>query len=58
MTVAKELKDMQLLVSLSAGVITFLSAPKTVDELIHQADALMYQAKSQGKNQVVYKQYD
>jgi len=58
MKVMRELKDIHSPVSLSAGVITFLSAPKTVDELIHKADALMYQAKSQGKNQVVYIEYD
>ena len=41
-------------VTLSAGVISFLSPPASVDEMIHQADCLMYQAKAQGRNQILF----
>lgn len=43
-------------VTFSAGVVTFVYLPKTVDEAIRQADALMYQAKLTGKNQTLYAQ--
>jgi diguanylate cyclase (GGDEF)-like protein len=45
-------------VTLSIGVVTFLSAPPTMDELIHQADTLMYQAKTVGKNRTLYLQVE
>jgi len=41
-------------VTLSIGVITFANAPLSVNEMLEHADALMYQAKKQGKNQVLY----
>jgi PleD family two-component response regulator len=41
-------------VTLSAGVISFASPPASVDEMLHQADALMYKAKSGGKNDILY----
>jgi PleD family two-component response regulator len=40
--------------TLSAGVISFISIPATVDEMIHQVDRLMYQAKAQGKNDILF----
>ncbi|MBI4397165.1 MAG: GGDEF domain-containing protein [Elusimicrobia bacterium] len=39
-------------VTFSFGVVTFASPPESVDEMIDKADALMYAAKHNGKNQV------
>ena len=41
-------------ITLSIGAITCEGCQFTVDELIKRADALMYSAKSQGKNAVEY----
>ena len=41
-------------VTLSIGVVSFVSPPSTFDELIRVADSTMYCAKSGGKNQVNY----
>jgi len=38
-------------------VITFLTAPGTVNELIKMADDLMYTVKARGKNAVSYLMY-
>ena len=53
----KRMEELQMNVTLSAGVITFASPPASVDEMIHQADALMYQAKARGKNDILFRQY-
>lgn len=37
-------------VSFSVGVVTYYSAPGSVDEMLKRADGLMYEVKSQGKN--------
>jgi diguanylate cyclase (GGDEF)-like protein len=37
-------------VTCSIGSVTFTSAPPTLKETLHEADMLMYQAKSNGKN--------
>jgi len=37
-------------VTFSMGVVTFNSAPATVDEMLKKADTLMYSAKQSGKN--------
>jgi diguanylate cyclase (GGDEF)-like protein len=52
----KRMEELDGSVTLSAGVITFVSPPTSVDEMIHQADALMYQAKTQGKNDVLFRE--
>lgn len=41
-------------VTLSIGVVTFLTPPSNVDDMLHPADALMYQAKSEGKDRIQY----
>ena len=53
----KQMKESQVNVTLSAGVVTFTSPPASVDEMIHQADVLMYKAKAQGKNDILFMQY-
>jgi diguanylate cyclase (GGDEF)-like protein len=49
-----EVTQSELPVTLSAGVISFAASPASVDEMIHQADRLMYQAKAQGKNDILF----
>lgn len=41
-------------VTLSIGVVTCTEAPPTTEELLMQADALMYSAKNEGKNAARY----
>lgn len=45
-------------VTFSMGVVTFLSPPVSVDEMIREADALMYSVKHSGKNIIKYKVWD
>lgn len=52
--VMKGLAELQSPITLSAGVITFKRAPESVDEMIHKADALMYEAKTSGKGKAMY----
>ena len=39
-------------VSSSIGGVTFVTAPGSVEEMVHQADSRMYLAKTTGKNRV------
>ena len=57
-SVAEKMKAMESPVTLSIGVVTFLSVPESVDELLHKADGLMYQAKALGKSRTIYFQVD
>lgn len=41
-------------VTLSIGVVTFMSPPSTVDETLRISDQLMYSAKNNGKNGIRY----
>jgi len=41
-------------VTLSVGVVTFMSPPATVDEVLRISDRLMYTAKDNGKNSIRY----
>ena len=41
-------------VTCSIGVVTYETAPASVDAIIQKADALMYQVKRGGKNQIRY----
>jgi diguanylate cyclase (GGDEF)-like protein len=45
-------------VTFSIGVVTFLTQPESVDEMIKLVDDLMYSAKDSGKNQVKYEVYE
>jgi diguanylate cyclase (GGDEF)-like protein len=53
-TFLKQMETCRAHVTLSAGVISFPSPPASVEEMIHQADNLMYQAKALGKNDILY----
>jgi diguanylate cyclase (GGDEF)-like protein len=50
----RQMVESQTSVTLSAGVISFTSLPVSVEEMIHQVDCLMYQAKAQGKNDILF----
>jgi len=41
-------------VTVSMGAASFLKPPDSVDEMIRQADGLMYEAKQGGKNRICY----
>lgn len=41
-------------ISFSIGVVTFMAMPETVEDLVNQADHLMYHVKSRGKNRIEY----
>lgn len=41
-------------VTFSIGVVTFISPPSTVDEILKRSDNLMYSAKNSGKNRIKY----
>jgi diguanylate cyclase (GGDEF)-like protein len=41
-------------ITLSIGVVTFMSPPSTVDETLRISDQLMYTAKNKGKNSIQY----
>jgi diguanylate cyclase (GGDEF)-like protein len=41
-------------VTLSAGVVTYATPPNSLDEMVRAADALMYKAKKEGKDQAEY----
>lgn len=45
-------------ITFSIGVVTFFSAPTTIDEMIRIADGLMYTAKEEGQNVIKYKVSD
>lgn len=42
-------------VTFSIGVTTFIIPPASVDDMIKEADSLMYEAKSKGKDTIVHK---
>jgi diguanylate cyclase (GGDEF)-like protein len=44
-------------VSFSIGLATFISLGESLDEIVSLSDALMYEAKRQGKNAVVQREY-
>lgn len=54
---ARELKQTDGIVTASIGIVTFVSVPRTVDEMIRKADRLMYRAKRSGKNDSVFETY-
>lgn len=48
--VQRGVSEMPIDVTFSIGAVTFLVPPRTFDEVIHESDRLMYEAKSAGKN--------
>ncbi len=41
-------------VTFSMGVLTFITPPNSVDEMLNMADTLMYSVKNNGKNDILY----
>lgn len=52
--VLQGLAELNSPITLSAGVVTFKSTPKNVDDMLRKADALMYEAKNSGKAKAMY----
>ena len=50
----KRMKESQTNVTLGAGLISFTCLPYSVDEMTRQVDALMYQAKAGGKDNILF----
>ena len=45
-------------VSFSIGAVTFLSLPNSINEMLDEADSLMYQVKKSGKNNIQHQIFD
>jgi diguanylate cyclase (GGDEF)-like protein len=43
-------------VTFSVGAVTYPDPPESVDDMLHQADTLMYSVKTQTKNRVIIEQ--
>ncbi len=52
-----EMQERQYPVTFSIGSLTCITAPPSVDEMLHIADQLMYDAKRDGKNMVRQAEY-
>lgn len=53
---SKGVQEVSPSVTFSIGVAIFHTMPVSLDEMIHQADQLMYTAKKSGKNTIRYKE--
>jgi diguanylate cyclase (GGDEF)-like protein len=53
---SRTMKNNDWPVSFSIGAVTYLQAPDNVDEVIHQADDLMYRVKHSGKNRLLHQE--
>ena len=54
----EKMKINEWAITFSIGVLTVLSMPESVDQLVSMTDALMYDVKGKGKNAVQYSVYD
>ena len=45
-------------VSFSIGAVTFLSLPNSINQMLDEADSLMYQVKKSGKNSIQHQIFD
>jgi diguanylate cyclase (GGDEF)-like protein len=50
--IAAGLKEEQSLVTPSMGMVTYFQVPEKIEDIVHAADSLMYEAKRSGKNLV------
>jgi diguanylate cyclase (GGDEF)-like protein len=48
--VGEGIKEETPLVTISMGVVTYFDIPEKIDDIVHAADLLMYEAKKAGKN--------
>lgn len=44
-------------VTMSSGIVTYLDKPDSVDEMIAEADKIMYKVKHSGKNKLIHHDY-
>ncbi len=49
-----ELKDKRFPITCSIGAATFILPPDSAEQMLKEADSLMYSAKEQGKNRIVH----
>ncbi len=56
-TLSREMTEAHWPVTFSIGAVTCLDSPPGIEELLHQADQLMYRAKRRGKNRIEYGVY-
>jgi diguanylate cyclase (GGDEF)-like protein len=54
LALVNKMRESNLPITFSIGAVTFLSAPQSTDEMLHQADKLMYEVKESGKNEIAY----
>jgi diguanylate cyclase (GGDEF)-like protein len=54
---AETTKTNKIPVTFSMGAVTFLTAPESVENVIKRSDALMYEVKKEGKNNVKYETF-
>ena len=54
----EEMRKNKWPVTFSIGVVTYINMPQTINELIKQADDLMYSVKNNGKNSISYSIYE
>jgi diguanylate cyclase (GGDEF)-like protein len=55
--VVQKMKEKRWPVTLSVGLVTFLTPADSVDKMLQQADGLMYEAKRSGRNQILCAAY-
>lgn len=48
------MKEKQMTLTFSFGVVTFVSPPDSVDNMLKKVDGLMYSSKKSGKNKIQY----
>ena len=51
---AEQMERMAFNVTLSIGVVSFGLPPESVDDMLRKSDAILYEAKSGGKNKVIF----
>ena len=54
----KQMKTNEWEITFSIGVLTFLTMPASADSMVSLADALMYEVKTDGRNDIKYSTYD
>jgi diguanylate cyclase (GGDEF)-like protein len=54
----KKMKERKWPVTFSVGVVTFISPPDSIDEMIRNVDRVMYSAKDSGKNLIKYEVFE
>jgi diguanylate cyclase (GGDEF)-like protein len=53
----QKMKEHNSLITFSIGVASYINIPDNVDQMLHNADELMYQVKNNSKNAIKYQVY-